>query len=187
MGRFSERRALYYEDEDGHDPSLSIDVNEYLIENYEAISLKQRRSIWSLCQNDEDFDYSSIEEQIDSWVIKFAKTDPTMNVTKKITDYIDPSELEDKEYDEEEYDEDEEDDEDYEDETVYVDVREYLEDKFEDIPEEEIQEIVQVAQAYIDYTPIIEQLDVIVDEYYDDLYEDFLNGDEDDEDDDDED
>ena len=68
MGRKSERRALYYEDDPDYDPFVGVDVNEYLIENYEGLTLKQRKAIWTLCQNDEDFNYDPIYEEIDAWV-----------------------------------------------------------------------------------------------------------------------
>ena len=80
MGAKSERRSLYYETDDEFNPSLSVDVNEYLIENWPSLSLKQRRSVWSLCQNDEDFDYESIHNQIDAWVYQLAEDNPEVNL-----------------------------------------------------------------------------------------------------------
>ena len=68
MGRKSERRALYYQDDPDYDPFIGVDVNEYLIQNYEGLTLKQRKAIWTLCQNDEDFNYEPIYEEIDAWV-----------------------------------------------------------------------------------------------------------------------
>ena len=68
MGRKSERRALYYQDDPDYDPFIGVDINEYLIENYEGLTLKQRRAIWTLCQNDEDFNFDPIYEEIDAWV-----------------------------------------------------------------------------------------------------------------------
>ena len=44
MGRVSERRALYYENDPDYDPFVGVDVNEYLIQNYEGLTLKQRQS-----------------------------------------------------------------------------------------------------------------------------------------------
>ena len=35
MGRQSERRALYLQDDPDYDPFIGVDINEYLIENYE--------------------------------------------------------------------------------------------------------------------------------------------------------
>ena len=80
MGAKSERRSLYYETDDEFNPSLSVDVNEYLIENWPSLSLKQRRSVWSLCQNDEDFDYESIHNHIDDWVYQLAEDNPEVNL-----------------------------------------------------------------------------------------------------------
>ena len=39
MGRWTERRALYNEDDETFDPYISLDVNEYLIEHYPMLSL----------------------------------------------------------------------------------------------------------------------------------------------------
>ena len=68
MGRMSERRALYYEDDPDHDPFVGVDVNEYLIETYPTMTLKQRRAVWSLCQSDGDFNFDPVYEEIDAWV-----------------------------------------------------------------------------------------------------------------------
>ena len=68
MGRMSERRALYYEDDPDHDPFVGVDVNEYLIETYPTMTLKQRRAVWSLCQSDGEFNFDSVYEEIDAWV-----------------------------------------------------------------------------------------------------------------------
>ena len=75
MGRWTERRALYNEDDETYDPYISLDVNEYLIERYPSLSLKNRRSVWSSCQNDDNFDYSAIEHQINQAVRKLAVKD----------------------------------------------------------------------------------------------------------------
>ena len=97
----AERRTLYYESDEEFDPSLSVDVNEYLIENWPTLTLKQRTSVWSLCQNDEDFDYESIHEQIDDWVYQLAEDNPEVNLGED--DYTD------EDSDEEDQDEDEDD------------------------------------------------------------------------------
>ena len=68
MGRMSERRALYYEDDPNHDPFVGVAVNEYLIETYPTMTLKQRRAVWSLCQSDGDFNFDPVYEEIDAWV-----------------------------------------------------------------------------------------------------------------------
>ena len=68
MGRSSERRALYYEDDPDYNPFVGVDVNEYLIEHHKTLTLKQRRSVWTLCQQDEDFNFDPIYEEIDAWV-----------------------------------------------------------------------------------------------------------------------
>ena len=68
MGRISERRALYYESDPNYDPFVGVDVNEYLIETYPQMTLKQRRSVWHLCQTDGDFNFDPVYEEIDAWV-----------------------------------------------------------------------------------------------------------------------
>lgn len=80
MGRWTERRALYNEDDETYDPYISLDVNEYLIDKYPMLSLKNRRSVWSSCQSDDDFDYSSIEHQINQRVRKLAVKDMTIEL-----------------------------------------------------------------------------------------------------------
>jgi len=80
MGRWTERRALYNEDDETYDPYISLDVNEYLIDKYPTLSLKNRRSVWSTCQNDDDFDYSGIEDQINQCVRKLAVKDMTIEL-----------------------------------------------------------------------------------------------------------
>ena len=68
MGRSSERRALYYQNDPHYDPFIGVDINEYLIENHKTLTLKQRRKVWTLCQQDEDFNFEPIHEEIDAWV-----------------------------------------------------------------------------------------------------------------------
>ena len=128
MGAKSERRSLYYESDDGFDPSLSVDVNEYLIENWPTLTLKQRTSVWSLCQNDEDFDYDSIHNQIDDWVYQLAEDDPEVNLG------------EDDESDEESDDSDldEEEDDESLDGYLIVDVVSYLSNKYPNMTEDQL-------------------------------------------------
>ena len=68
MGRMSERRSLYYEDDPDYNPFVGVDVNEYLIEEYPHMTLKQRRAVWHLCQTDGDFNFDPVYEEIDAWV-----------------------------------------------------------------------------------------------------------------------
>ena len=70
MGRASERRALFYESDPDFNPLLVVDVNEYLIENFPQLTLKQRKAVWTRCQLDEEFDYEPIYDQIDDWIIE---------------------------------------------------------------------------------------------------------------------
>ena len=68
MGRKDERRSLYYEDDPDYDPFVGVNVNEYLIETYPTMTLKQRRAVWTLCQSDGEFDFDPVYEEIDAWV-----------------------------------------------------------------------------------------------------------------------
>lgn len=77
----AERRALFYEDQSDFDPFLGVDVNEYLIEEWPKLTLKQRKAVWHLCQNDEDFDWEPIYEQIDQAVLALADTDTTIDLS----------------------------------------------------------------------------------------------------------
>ena len=77
----SERRALYYEEQSDFDPFIGLDVNEYLIEDWPKLTLKQRKAVWSACQKNEDFDWSSIYEQIDDAVFDLAERDKTIDLS----------------------------------------------------------------------------------------------------------
>ena len=145
---------------------MSVDVNEYLIETYEATSLQQRRAICSLCQNDPEFDYSTIEDQIDVWVIKYAETDPNMNTNLKDNSI----------------NLDHEDEEEYIDDSVTLDVREYLDETYDNVPEDEADDLIYLVQSHIDWSPIYKQLEKIIDDYYEGNYDEFLEESEEDED-----
>ena len=101
MTSATERRALYYENDDSHDPMISVDINEYLIEEWPKLTLAQRKAVWTLCQNDEEFDFDPIYEQIDTMVVQLAETDKTIDLSD--VELFD----DDDEY-EEEYEDDEE-------------------------------------------------------------------------------
>ena len=81
MGRISERRSLFLQDDPDFDPYLIVDVNEYLIEVWPKLTAKQRKSVWSSCQADPDFDYEPIYDQIDSMILTLAKTNPDIDVS----------------------------------------------------------------------------------------------------------
>lgn len=68
MARPAERRALLYEDDPDYNPFILFDINEYLIEYYPQLNAKKRKAVWTTVQNDPDFDYTPIEDQIDEWV-----------------------------------------------------------------------------------------------------------------------
>jgi len=158
MGAAAERRALLLEADDTYDPFLTIDVNEYLIKEFPTLSAKQRQSVWHLCQNDEDFDYDPIHDQIDDWVFEYAESDP--NVV-----------LENSSHTAEEEDDDDQDEDDL-DSLVFVDVEEYLQENFDGFEEDEIPYLLELITYKFDYSSVYEQIDQIVSNYNDGQYDD---------------
>ena len=77
----NERRALFYEEQSDFNPFLDLDVNEYLIQEWPKLTLKQRKAVWSTCQSDEDFDWDPIYEQIDQAVLVLAERDKTVDLS----------------------------------------------------------------------------------------------------------
>ena len=127
MGAASERRALLLEADDSYDPFLTVDVNEYLIEEFKTLTAKQRQSVWHLCQNDEDFSYDSIHDQIDDWVYEYAESNPDV-VLETSTD---ASELTEEEEEEEEEC----------DQTIYDLMSTHLETEWPDLSEDQVDAI----------------------------------------------
>ena len=80
---------------------ISVDINEYLIEEWPKLTLAQRKAVWTLCQNDEEFDFDPIYEQIDTMVVQLAETDKTIDLS-------DVELFDDEDEYEEEYEDDEE-------------------------------------------------------------------------------
>ena len=159
MGAASERRALLLEADDSYDPFLTVDVNEYLIEEFPTLTAKHRQSVWHLCQNDEEFDYESIHDQIDDKVYEYAETN-----SEVVLD--DTSDIDDD-------DDDDEDDDEF-DSLVYVDVEEYLQDNFEEMDEDELPYIIELITYKFDYSSVYDQIDQIVSNYNDGQYDDEL-------------
>ena len=75
MGKWDERRALRHEDDEDRDSSLSLDVDEYLISNWPTLTATQRCSVWSIAQDNDDFDYSGVETELDKIIYKLADKD----------------------------------------------------------------------------------------------------------------
>ena len=159
MGAAAERRALLLESNDDYNPFLTIDINEYLIEEFPTLTAKQRQSVWYLCQNDEDFDYESIHDQIDDWVFEYAESDPNV-----VLDDSPSTDEEDEEVDDQ--------DEDDLDSLVYVDVEAYLQDNYDDFEEDEIPYLTELITYKFDYSSVYEQIDQIVSNYNDGQYDD---------------
>jgi len=128
-----DRRTLYYECDDTFDPNIVFNINEYLIEYWPKLSLKARTSVWTIVKDDDEFDLSSIQEQINDAVYEFAASDPEY-ANDPDFQWTDEDEAARNE-DEDDYEEDEEDDEDYEDEDEDED--EDYEDEDEDDEDED--------------------------------------------------
>jgi hypothetical protein len=157
MGAASERRALLLEADDSYNPFLAVDVNEYLIEDFSTLTIKQRTSVVHLCQNDEDFDYSSIYEQIDDKVYEYAETNSEV-VLEELSDI-----------DEDEYEED-----DSFESLVYVDVKQHLQDNYEEMDDDELAYMTDFITYKFDYSSVYDQIDQIVSNYNDGQYDDEL-------------
>jgi hypothetical protein len=157
MGAASERRALLLEADDSYNPFLAVDVNEYLIEDFSTLTIKQRTSVVHLCQNDEDFDYSSIYEQIDDKVYEYAETNSEV-VLEELSDI-----------DEDEYEED-----DSFESLVYVDVKQHLQDNYEEMDDDELVYMTDLITYKFDYSSVYDQIDQIVSNYNDGQYDDEL-------------
>tara|TARA_R100001163_G_C4926134_1_gene104173 strand:- start:15 stop:530 length:516 start_codon:yes stop_codon:yes gene_type:complete len=143
----NERRALYYSADDNHDPYVQVDINEYLIENWPTLNLKDRKCIWTLCQNDEEFSFDEIHDQIDNIVYVYAEANDSVSLPAEDEETEDTSE-------------DELDDDDVDtDNCVVVDVFDYIsetynlnEEKVNELTDELIEDddLLDVIAAYID-------------------------------------
>jgi predicted nucleic acid-binding Zn-ribbon protein len=171
MGAASERRALLLEADDSYDPFLTIDVNEYLINEFPTLTAKQRQSVWHLCQNDEDFDYDAIHDQVDDWVFEYAESNPDVVLDNSSHTEEEPEEEEEEEDDD---DDDTDQDEDSFDSLVFVDVQEYLHDNFDGFEADEIPYVTELVTYKFDYSSVYEQIDQIVSNYNDGQYDDEL-------------
>ena len=76
MGDAARRRQLVQNDIEEFDCCLTFDVNEYCIEYWPTLTFKNRQSVWSTLQNDEDFDWDSVTSQIDTFITNEAATNP---------------------------------------------------------------------------------------------------------------
>ena len=68
MSNAANRRQLVQNDIEEFDCCLTFDVNEYCIETWPSLTFKNRQSTWATLQNDEEFDWSTVENQIDVFV-----------------------------------------------------------------------------------------------------------------------
>ena len=78
MPDVTRRRHLVQEDKDDFDCCLTFDVNEYLIDNWPTLTFRNRQSIWSICQNNDEFDWDVVEDQIIDCIYDLAEQDSTV-------------------------------------------------------------------------------------------------------------
>ena len=161
MGAASERRALLLEADDTYNPYLTIDINEYLIDEFPTLTAKHRQSVWHLCQNDEDFDYDSIHDQIDDWVYEYAESNPDVVLDETENDDSDLSEESDEEI--ETY--------------LSIDVETYLQDNYDEIDEDELIYLVELITWKFDYSQVYSQIDDIITKYNDGEFDEELEDD----------
>ena len=138
MPDVNRRRQLVLEDAE-IDYSVSLDVNEYLIENWPTLTAANRTSVWSMCDNNEDFDWSAVEEQVDDAVYELADVDPSVVLP----------ETDDSEDEEDDY------------EAIFTEaLAEYLTAAWDDWDnvDDDIDELADI---------IIDKITEVVDEYYD--------------------
>ena len=65
---FKDRRDRYFRFDKNYDPLLALNVDEYLIKHHPHLSAAQRKSVWIICQNNQLFDWSAVEAQVDQCV-----------------------------------------------------------------------------------------------------------------------
>jgi len=129
-------RRLLHNQSTGLDLSLNFDVEEYLIDSWPNLTATQRRSVWAMASNDEEFDWEDIQDQIDYYVAE---------INGDVDD-----------------DEEDEDDEDISiDDCVYVDVCDYL-DAYEG---EDFEDMVEFIQDQFDYTAVYEQIELLQEKF----------------------
>lgn len=162
MGAF-DRRALFYENDSNYDPNIVFDINEYLITNWPKLSLKNRKSIWTNCQNNEDFDLSSLEDQVDRAVIELAASDPVLSSDPDFDESVLYSDEEQEEYEEAEEDYEEEDEDDYSN-SLIIDVYEYLRYAWPTLTDEQCQYFADVVNSdeEFNYDPLYDEIDSYV-------------------------
>lgn len=127
MGGKSERRSLFYANDDNFDPTLVVDVNEYLIDEWPGLTLKQRRSVWTIAQGNDDFDYDPIYNQIDEIIYEMAETDSTIELPPE-----------------------DDDDTESEEPILELDVEAFLEDNWPNLTEDQSAAIVEIIMSDYD-------------------------------------
>ena len=143
MPDVTRRRHLVQEDKEDFDCCLTFDVNEYLIDNWPTLTFRNRQSVWSICQNNDEFDWDVVEDQIIDCIYDLAEADSTVVLPEQ-----------------KDGSEDEEDDSFYDD--VISSVSNYIEYTYEDMEDE------SENFAYF----VIDKLDDLLTEYYESADED---------------
>ena len=94
MSNAANRRQLVQEDIEDFDCCLTFDVNEFCIEQWPTLTFKNRQSVWSTLQNDENFDWSAVEDQINNFIHEEAARNPRFVIgnTENETDEEDDQE-----------------------------------------------------------------------------------------------
>ena len=129
-------RRLLHKESTGLDLTLTLDVEEYLIEEWPTLNATQRKSVWAMASNDEDFDWSDIQDQIDDYVGEILQ---------------------------EEFDDEEDEDEEWSelDNCVWVDIYEHL-DAYDG---DDLDEMVEYIQEKFDYTAVYEQIELLQEKF----------------------
>ena len=94
MSNAANRRQLVQEDIEDFDCCLTFDVNEYCIESWPTLTFKNRQAVWASLQANEEFNWDSVTEQIDSFVVEEAARNPrfVIDTTDDETDEEDDKE-----------------------------------------------------------------------------------------------
>ena len=145
MADVARRRQLVLNDIENFDSCLTFDVNEYCIENWPTLTLKNRQAVWASLQNDPDFDWDSITDQIDTFIYEEAERNPRFVINN--TD--------------DETDEDDDEDDEYTDQLRDA-LANYVLEYWDDMDQEDEETLDDL------YSYLITTIDEAVDEYYSD-------------------
>ena len=83
-----DRRDRYYHFDKNYDPLLALNLDEYLIKHHPYLSLKQRKSVWVHCQNDESFDWSAVKAQVDKVAKQYDDNNSGASSSAEVSDSV---------------------------------------------------------------------------------------------------